>query len=183
MHPLASKGHQRSVYCLSVNLPTSKGQKSSLRWHAYHSLHAVQQWINHPVWSKPTAWSLNCVGVLHSFSCRHCQWEKLDLCPEWTPLSFEGLWSFSPPAGLHLQLSLAKAAASSNYTPSSTLASTEMAEVGGSKKSRTQFTPQQMLYLEEQYSKCAFPKQGEREKIAKHLSLSQQVVQVCSRMA
>lgn len=52
-----------------------------------------------------------------------------------------------------------------------------MAEAAG-KKSRTQFTPQQMLYLEEKYSECAFPKLEEREKMAKHLNLSQQVVQV-----
>lgn len=84
---------------------------------------------------------------------------------------------FSPPAGLHLQLGLAKAAVSSTCTPFS-LVSTEMAEATGAKKSRTQFTPQQMLYLEEKYAECAFPKLEEREKIAEHLNLSQQVIQV-----
>ena len=46
------------------------------------------------------------------------------------------------------------------------------------KKPRTVFSPKQLLYLEEEFLKNQFPNMEHRKKIAKHLDLTQQHIQV-----
>ena len=49
------------------------------------------------------------------------------------------------------------------------------------KKSRTQFSPKQLLYLEERFIKNHFPSSKERSKIAKKLELTPQHIQVAQK--
>ena len=56
------------------------------------------------------------------------------------------------------------------------------AEGGVAKKPRTVFTPKQLLHLEEEFVKTQFPNMEQRRKIAKDLDLTQQHIQVYTRM-
>ncbi len=81
------------------------------------------------------------------------------------------------PQGASSPNQLQKAASISS--PSSDLSDSSQDSSGGTKNSRTQFSPSQLLHLEQSFSKNPLPTTKRREQIAKKLELSPKHIQVC----